>query len=72
MRQWVAMWYVWTWMKFTATPMALACGIYDGRGDVFVALEVVRRSAAAMPGNFVIMLLGSSSEGLWGGTSIAN
>lgn len=58
MRRWIGYaitlsWYVWTRVQFKAVPVALAMGIQDERGSLFAALELVRQSAAAVPGNFV-------------------
>ncbi|OJJ67828.1 hypothetical protein ASPBRDRAFT_78070 [Aspergillus brasiliensis CBS 101740] len=59
-RRWVgyaltAGWYFWSNVHWSALPVALASGIQDERGPLFIALEHTRRSAAAVPGNFVAM-----------------
>jgi hypothetical protein len=46
-------WYVWSRVQLKGVPVALAMGIEDERGDLFAALELVRLSAVAVPGNFV-------------------
>ncbi|RMZ77833.1 hypothetical protein DV737_g4174, partial [Chaetothyriales sp. CBS 132003] len=50
-----ATWYIYTRVWFKAVPLAIAHGIRDdnGRGDLFAAVELVRRGALAVPGNFV-------------------
>ncbi|CAP92705.1 hypothetical protein E8E15_002425 [Penicillium rubens] len=58
MRRWMGYaitlsWYVWSRVQLKGVPVALAMGIEDERGDLFAALELVRLSAAAVPGNFV-------------------
>ncbi|GLA25430.1 hypothetical protein AnigIFM63326_002131 [Aspergillus niger] len=57
-RRWVgytvtAGWYFWSRVHWSVMPVALASGIQDERGPLFIALEHTRRSAAAVPGNFV-------------------
>lgn len=56
-RRWVgyivtAGWYFWSRVHWSVMPVALASGIQDERGPLFIALEHTRRSAAAVPGNF--------------------
>ncbi|KAJ5769073.1 hypothetical protein N7520_003632 [Penicillium odoratum] len=58
MRRWMGYaitvsWYVCTRVYVLAIPVALSCGIRDEREDIYAALELARRSAAAVPGNFV-------------------
>lgn len=48
-----AAWYGWTRVQLKAVPMAAIFGISDGRGPLFEAVELVRVSLAAIPGNFV-------------------
>ena len=45
--------YIFARVKFKAVPLAAAHGIYDERGELFAALELVRRGLVAVPGNFV-------------------
>ncbi|KAI2890747.1 hypothetical protein CBS76997_5100 [Aspergillus niger] len=46
-------WYSWSRVHWSMLPVALASGIQDERGPLFIALEHTRRSLAAIPGNFV-------------------
>ncbi|KAJ5359807.1 hypothetical protein N7517_008998 [Penicillium concentricum] len=46
-------WYVWSRVQLKGIPVALGIGIHHERGDLLAALEHVRQSAAAVPGNFV-------------------
>ena len=54
----VAVFYIFTRVRFKAVPLAAAHGIYDERGELFAALELVRRGLVAVPGNFVRMAFG--------------
>ena len=45
--------YIFTRVKFKAVPLAAVHGIQDERGELFAALELVRRGLVAVPGNFV-------------------
>ena len=38
-------------------PLAVAHGIRDEHGELFAAMEVVRRCVAAVPGNFVSLIM---------------
>ena len=49
--------YIWARVRFKAVPLAAAHGIYDERGELFAALELVRRGLVAVPGNFVRVAL---------------
>ncbi|KGO67470.1 hypothetical protein PITC_009210 [Penicillium italicum] len=58
MRRWVGYattlsWYVWSRVHLKGVPVALATGVQHERGDLLAALELVRESSAAVPGNFV-------------------
>ncbi|KAJ5186086.1 hypothetical protein N7491_006043 [Penicillium cf. griseofulvum] len=58
MRLWVGYattltWYIWSRVQLKGIPVALGMGIHHERGDLLAALEHVRQSAAAVPGNFV-------------------
>lgn len=58
MRRWVGYattlsWYVWSRVYLKGVPVALAMGARHERRDLLAALELVRESAAAVPGNFV-------------------
>ncbi|GKZ40182.1 hypothetical protein AbraIFM66950_003006, partial [Aspergillus brasiliensis] len=58
LRRWVgygvtASWYFWSRVHWSVVPVTVASGIQDARGPLFVALEHTRRSAQAVPGNFV-------------------
>ena len=48
-----ATFYVFTRVRFKCVPLTVSHGIHDERGDLFAAVEVVRRGAVAVPGNFV-------------------
>lgn len=48
-----ATFYTYTRVKLKCVPLTVVHGIHDDRGDLFAALELVRRGAAAVPGNFV-------------------
>ena len=48
-----ASFYIFTRVKYKAVPLAAAHGIRDERGELFAAVELVRRGAVAVPGNFV-------------------
>jgi hypothetical protein len=50
-----ATWYAWTRVHLKAVPMAAMFGINDTRGPLFEAVELVRISLTAIPGNFVKM-----------------
>lgn len=52
-----AAWYGWTRVHLKAVPMAATLGISDERGPLFEAVEMMRISLAAIPGNFVKMVL---------------
>lgn len=54
----VAVFYVFTRVRFKAVPLAAVHGIYDERGELFAALELVRRCLVAVPGNFVRVAFG--------------
>ncbi|KAL4967234.1 wax synthase family protein [Aspergillus stella-maris] len=45
----------WTRVHWKVVPVALAAGIRDERGDLFAAVEFIRLSAKAVPGNVVTM-----------------
>lgn len=51
--------YILTRVKFKAIPLAAAHGIQDERGELFAALELVRRGLVAVPGNFATVVLDS-------------
>lgn len=48
-----ASFYIFTRSKYKAVPLAAAHGIRDERGELFAAVELVRRGVVAVPGNFV-------------------
>ena len=48
-----ASFYIFTRSKSKAVPLAAAHGIRDERGELFAAVELVRRGVVAVPGNFV-------------------
>lgn len=48
-----ATFYMYTRVRFKCVPLTVAHGIQDDRGDLFAAVELVRRGAVAVPGNFV-------------------
>lgn len=50
--------YILTRVKFKAVSLAAAHGIQDERGELFAALELVRRGLVAVPGNFVAAAFG--------------
>lgn len=52
-----ACFYILTRVKFKAVPLAAAHGIEDERGELFAALELVRRGLVAVPGNFVTVAM---------------
>ena len=54
-----AYFYILTRVKFKAVPLAAAHGIQDERGELFAALELVRRGLVAVPGNFVTVAMDS-------------
>ncbi len=51
--------YISTRVRLKAVPLAAAQGIYDERGELFAALELVRRGLVGVPGNFVRVALDS-------------
>jgi hypothetical protein len=52
-----AVFYGWTRVQLKAVPMAATLGIRDERGPLFQAVQLLRLSLAAIPGNFVKMYL---------------
>ena len=52
-----ATFYVFTRVRLKCVPLAVSHRIHDERGDLFAAVEVVRRGALAVPGNFVRSVL---------------
>ena len=52
-----ASFYIFTRSKYKAGPLAAAHGIQDARGELFAAVELVRRGAIAVPGNFVAAIM---------------
>lgn len=48
-----ASFYVFTRVKFKCVPLTVAHGIHDERGELFAAVELLRRGVVAVPGNFV-------------------
>lgn len=48
-----ATFYIFTRVRFKCVPLTVSHGVRDERGDLFAAVEVVRRGAVAVPGNFV-------------------
>lgn len=52
-----ASFYIFTRVMYKAVPLAIAHGIRDQRGELFAAVELVRRGAVAVPGNFVTVVV---------------
>lgn len=52
-----AWFYIFTRVRYKAVPLAAAHGIEDERGELFAAVELVRRGVVAVPGNIVALIL---------------